>query len=309
MTPSDPGDPDTGSDRSTTKVLSGSLPSEREAQGPRRPVLVVVQGEEIGRRYLLNEPRLVIGRDPRQSDLVLPDRSVSARHAEFQLEPEEGTSCRIVDLESRNGSWRNGEAVESASLRDGDTLRFGTSVLKFTFHDAIEESFYGELDRLMSHDELTGLYVRRYFEREWPRAFARAREEERPLCVAMLDMDGLKAVNDRMGHQAGSAWIAEVGRRIRHALPEEGAAARFGGDEFVAWLPEHDLEAGEEVAEKIRRAVSREPVEWEGQTLYPTVSIGVAALEPGVSRAEELVRLADEALYRAKKAGRNTVSR
>lgn len=309
MPPSEPFDSNAGPRRRTTEILSEAPPEEAAPGEGRRPVLVVVQGEEIGRRYLLNERRLVIGREPGRADLTVPDPSVSAAHARLEVDPDTEAGGAVVDLGSRNGTWRNGEAVERAALVDGDKLRLGATVLKFTFHDAIEEGFHGELDRLVNRDELSGLFARRYFEREWPRAFARAREEGRSLSLAVLDMDGLKPVNDRYGHQAGSACIAEVGERIGRALPGEAKAARFGGDEFVVWLPEHDGEAGEDAAEAIRRAVARAPIEGPIWVVRPTVSIGVAELEPGVAGPQELLRLADEALYRAKKRGRNAVSR
>jgi diguanylate cyclase (GGDEF)-like protein len=185
----------------------------------------------------------------------------------------------------------------------------GATVLKFTFHDSIEEQFHGELDRLMHLDSLTGLYVRRWFDQEYPRAFEAARRFARPLCVAMMDMDGLKQVNDRHGHQLGSHCIAETGRIIKSSLPGEAAGARFGGDEFVAWFADAHLDDVIDVAEVIRVKVESFEFTLDGVVVEPTLSIGVASLHPGVEGPEELLRLADDALYRAKKLGRNRVAR
>lgn len=293
--------------KTQTQILS--MPEAfRGKGGVRQPVLVVVQGEEIGRRYLLNESRLVLGRDAEHADLVVADPSVSARHAVIGVDLD-GQRYGIVDLSSRNGTYVNGVRIENGGLRDGDKVFVGGTVLKFTFHDSIEEQFHGELDRLMHLDSLTGLYVRRWFDQEFPRAFERARKGGRPLCVAMMDMDGLKGVNDRFGHQLGSHCIAETGRIIKAGLPASAAGARFGGDEFAAWLTDAALGDALDVLEAIRARVQDFEFRQDGVVVEPTLSVGVAELTRDVVGPEELLRRADDALYRAKKQGRNTVAR
>lgn len=295
--------------RSKTQTQILSMPDAFRAKGGvRQPVLVVVQGEEIGRRYLLNEKRLVLGRDPERADLVVSDPSVSARHAVLGVDADEDR-YGIADLGSRNGTFVNGRRVDDGVLRDGDKIFVGATVLKFTFHDSIEEQFHGELDRLMHLDSLTGLYVRRWFDQEYPRAFEEARRYAHPLCVAMMDMDGLKQVNDRHGHQLGSHCISETGRLIKACLPGGAVGARFGGDEFVAWFRDARLDDVMDVAETIRARVEAFEFRQDGVVVAPTLSVGVACLKPGVERPEELLRLADDALYRAKKLGRNRVAR
>lgn len=294
--------------RSKTQTQILSMPDAFRAKGGvREPVLVVVQGEEIGRRYLLNETRLVLGRDADRADLVVSDPSVSARHAVLGVDAEQ-ERYGIADLGSRNGTFVNGRRVDDGVLRDGDKIFVGATVLKFTFHDSIEEQFHGELERLMHLDSLTGLYVRRWFDQEFPRVFEAAQRYARPLCVAMMDMDGLKQVNDRHGHQLGSHCISETGRLIKESLPGGAAAARFGGDEFVAWFSDARLDDVVDVAEGIRLRVEAFEFREGGVVVAPTLSVGVACLKPGVDGPEELLRLADDALYRAKKLGRNTVA-
>jgi diguanylate cyclase (GGDEF)-like protein len=293
--------------KTQTQILQ--LPDAfRGRGGQRQPVLVVVQGDEIGRRYLLNERRLIVGRDPDRSDLVLADPSVSGKHAMVVVDPDTDR-YGVIDLGSRNGTFVNGGRVESGSLRDGDKIFLGGTVLKFTFHDSIEEQFHGELDRLMHLDSLTGLYVRRWFDQEYPRAFERARSASRPLCLAMMDLDGLKAVNDAHGHQLGSYCVAEAGKIIKSCLPAGAAGARFGGDEFVAWFADLGIEAVLEVLERVRARIERFEFRRGDVAVRPTISIGVAELARGSASAEELLRRADDALYRAKRRGRNAVSR
>ena len=277
-----------------------------QEEKPRIPVLVIVQGEEIGRRYLLNEPRLILGRDPQYAQLVVPDSSVSGKHVMIQVNPE-SDRYGFLDLGSRNGTLLNGSRAESGALRDGDKLFVGTTVLKFTFHDAIEEHFHSEMDRLMHVDSLTGLYVRRWFDIEYPKAFLKACVQQQPFSVLMMDMDGLKAVNDNHGHQMGSYCISETGKIIRRCIGPGGTGARFGGDEFVAYLVDLEIDRALEVAETIRFGIDDFDFRKGGTSVSPTISIGVAERGNQVNNAEELARLADAALYRAKQAGRNVV--
>jgi diguanylate cyclase (GGDEF)-like protein len=123
----------------------------------------------------------------------------------------------------------------------------------------------------------------------------------------MMDMDGVKPVNDEHGHQFGSYCISEAGKIIKRCLPVGSSGARFGGDEFVAFLPGFELDAACELAELIRSQIECFEFKMNEICVAPTISIGVAELQAGVQSAEELTRLADDALYRAKKAGKNQV--
>jgi diguanylate cyclase (GGDEF)-like protein len=294
-------------EKGETQVLHIAQKLRSEAK-QRTPVLVVVQGDEIGRRFLLNERHLILGRDPKCADLVISDRSISSKHAMLQVDPTSGR-FGVMDLGSRNGTFVNGVPAESSALREGDKIFLGRTVLKFTFLDDIEQHYHRQLDQLIHLDSLTGLYARRWFDHEYPKAFERARLEQLPFCVLMMDMDGLKQVNDRHGHQMGSYCISEAGKLIKATIEPNGVGARFGGDEFVAFVHNAGIEEGLELAEQVRQGIEAFEFRREEIRVAPTISIGVAELEAGVSRPEELTRLADDALYRAKKAGRNTVER
>lgn len=278
----------------------------RERLGRRTPVLVVIQGQDLGRRYLLNESRLLLGRDPYEAAILLPDPAVSARHAAIEASPDERFVLR--DLDSRNGTFVNGERVEERDLASDDRILVGSTILKFTFQDAIEEDFHHQIDQLMNVDELTGLKVKRLFDLEYETAFGQALRSGHPLAVLMMDMDGLKSINDTHGHHMGAHCIARVGEILGAALRGRGTACRFGGDEFSAFLPDHDLEDALAVGESIRRQVEEASFELDGVAVHPTLSIGAAALGPEVTSGQHLVRRADGALYRAKRAGRNRVA-
>ena len=133
---------------------------------------------------------------------------------------------------------------------------------------------------------------------------------DEPLCAMMMDMDGLKGINDEHGHQMGAFCIRSVGKIVSGIMSEaNGFACRFGGDEFIAYLRDTEIERAEEVAEAVRAEIEGHEFRREEVVVDPTISIGVAARTPEVNTAEQLLRLADDALYRAKRAGRNRVSR
>ena len=290
-------------ERNKTKILAtGERPHDDEAL---TPALVVVQGEEIGRRYALDAGKWIVGRDAERADLVIRDESVSGKHVVIQCSPEAGR-FGLVDLGSLNGTLLNGHKVESAALRDGDKIFVGATVLKFTLHDAIEEDYHRQVNHLMHVDSLTGLYMRRWFDSEYPKAFELARRSSADFCVLMLDMDGLKAINDRYGHQLGSYCITETGKMIKEHIEGLGMGARFGGDEFVIFL-HCNLEDATDVAERIRLAIDEFEFRKEDIVVAPTISIGVARMTAALKHADALTQVADEALYAAKKAGRNTV--
>jgi two-component system, cell cycle response regulator len=124
----------------------------------------------------------------------------------------------------------------------------------------------------------------------------------------MMDLDGIKPINDTHGHLFGAYVIGESGRVIGRVLDKRGFASRFGGDEYIAALPGDTLEASRAIGEEIRAAIGAFPFEREGVPLRPGISVGVAAFPENASDAEGLLKCADEALYRAKRAGKNRVS-
>ncbi len=277
-----------------------------ETRPSRTPVLVVLHGEQLGKRFLLNEPRLHLGRSPERSQILIPDPSVSGRHCRFDQDLEQGRTL-LTDVGSSNGTFVNRVPIHSVALDDGDKIFLGDTILKFTFQDELEDRFHREMDDLINIDDLTGLLVKRSFDIELNRSFSLAQKSREPLCVVMTDMDGLKALNDHHGHQMGSRCIAIVGKLIREIMSEEhGVACRFGGDEFLAYLPNKTLAQAVEICERIRRSVEAQKY---GEGLYrnPTMSIGVAERTESTRGPEALVRQADDALYRAKESGRNCV--
>jgi diguanylate cyclase (GGDEF)-like protein len=163
-----------------------------------------------------------------------------------------------------------------------------------------------ELRQLASIDALTGLHNRRELERRIAREMSRSRRHDTPLSVVIGDLDLFKQVNDRYGHAVGDDVLRSVGERMRENLRAEDLAVRWGGEEFLLMLPDTDLEEAVRVADKIRKAVAERPVAGEECKVAVTISFGVARFD-GHESLGELVRRADDAMYRAKSEGRNRV--
>jgi diguanylate cyclase (GGDEF)-like protein len=271
-----------------------------------RPALIVMSGENVGMRVTL-PGNLLVGRDP-SAGLVLSDPGVSWRHA---LVEDGGGTYAIVDLGSTNGTSVNGQKVTRAELAPGDKIRFGSTVVGFEVQDETDEAFTEIIAQLIHVDDLTGLYLRRRFDAELATMVQSARAGQTTVSLLAMDLDGIKAINDRHGHLFGAYTISEAGKLIGRVVKDRGIACRFGGDEFVAALPKHDSSSATEVAEEIRGSIARHAFVHEGVTLAPGISIGVACYPEFPAEADpvELFRRADEALYAAKRAGKNRVVR
>ena len=162
---------------------------------------------------------------------------------------------------------------------------------------------FREARQLADLDALTGLHNRRFFHETLAREVARARRYERSLALIVFDLDDFKEINDRIGHLAGDAVLAEAAERVREVVRSADIACRVGGDEFAVILPEATLDDADQLYRRIQHAVSRRPIAQAGK-LY--LSAGVADLRPDDDPRSFFER-ADEALYRAKGAGKGRV--
>lgn len=158
------------------------------------------------------------------------------------------------------------------------------------------------LEHLLAHDQMTNLLTRSHFMRQMHEM-----EEDFRGSFLMLDIDLFKKVNDTYGHLAGDEVIRQVAGVIQDHVRQDGLAARYGGEEFVVCLPQKDMEEAVKRAEEIRQAVERKTVKVSGSNLGCTISIGLGYAD-GRKTVEEVLKRADEALYAAKKQGRNRVS-
>jgi two-component system, cell cycle response regulator len=269
------------------------------------PSLLVVGGPDLGKRMRL-ERSAEVGRDP-EAPFLLSDESVSWRH--FRVEDRGAGEWALVDLGSTNGTVVNGARASEATLRPGDRIFVGKTIVEFQEQDAIQEGYSAELERLLSVDELSGLWVKRRFDAQLATTVAAVLAGTSKIAtVIVMDLDGVKAINDTHGHHMGAFVIGEAGHVIGVALGARGFATRFGGDEFAAALPGVGKDEAVAVAESLRVAVCDHVYEKGGIRVHPGMSCGVASVPGDAEDAAGVFRAADDAMYRAKRAGKNRVS-
>jgi diguanylate cyclase (GGDEF)-like protein len=162
--------------------------------------------------------------------------------------------------------------------------------------------------RLSTVDSLTGLFNRTFFFAAIEREIARSARSGRGFCLLMMDLDELKAINDRLGHFHGDRVLRAVGEVITQGVRQIDTAARYGGDEFVVLLPETDPTGAFVLAEKIRLGVGTMPIDLPGGVPRPSLSIGVVNYPDDGRTPDELIISADAAMYRSKRAGKDRVT-
>ncbi len=183
-----------------------------------------------------------------------------------------------------------------------------TQIRRKRYNDQLRDSVQQTIELAVT-DGLTGLHNRRYFDSHLKTLFERAVRRGRPLSVCITDIDRFKQVNDTYGHDAGDEVLREFATRIRSTVRGADLACRYGGEEFVVVMPETTADMAAVVAERLRLVVESSPfaLNASGKAIAITASMGIASIETGVETPEQLFRLADQALYEAKKAGRNRV--
>lgn len=157
------------------------------------------------------------------------------------------------------------------------------------------------------HDSLTGALNRREFERQFQKLLEHSNRHNRPLTIAMLDLDYFKNVNDDYGHQTGDEFLKNFTRVVENNLRPGDVFARYGGEEFVIALPETDSNGARRVAERLRLLAGGAGIRRNGKTIATSVSIGLSSFPVDGATTGELIAAADRALYGAKAAGRDRV--
>ncbi len=194
---------------------------------------------------------------------------------------------------------------------DKDELlaRTRIQVRRSRYQQLLRSNFEASLTMALT-DTLTGLYNRRYFETHVQQLLDRAYKTDKPLTMLAIDIDNFKKINDTYGHAAGDAVLKEISRRLSHNLRNLDLVARLGGEEFVVVMPDTGAEIGFMVAERLRVAIASENIFTHGNESIPvTISAGLSVIDlksDPVSH-EELLKRADDALYKAKNQGRNKV--
>ena len=272
-----------------------------------RAYLIILAGDGLGEMHQLVGEEVIIGRAGRAS-LLLRDDGVSRLHARVR---RHGDTLTIEDMGSRNGTFLNGNRVLAPTVvRDGDKIHIGhRTILRLTFHDALDDAFQKQLREAAMYDALTHVYSRRYFVDRLEAELQFAARHETPLGLVLLDLDHLKDVNDTLGHSAGDRVLAELAAAVQAHVRAEDLFGRIGGDEFGVLCRGTPLAVTASFAERVRALVQGLQIDVGPKVLNITVSIGVSAFpDLHCESPHELVNGADRALYIAKARGRNRVA-
>jgi len=267
--------------------------------------LIVLAGSAMGEMYKVTRERTIIGRGQR-ADIRMMDEGISREHCEVLIE---GDKVVLHDLGSTNGTYCRGLRVDRHDLSDGDKILVGSgTVLKFTYHDKLDEVFQRQMYESALRDDLTKAFNKKYFMDRVESEFAYAVRHNVPLSLVAFDIDHFKAINDTHGHPAGDFVLAELAATVLGSVRVEDVFARVGGEEFSVICRGADLNQGQIVAERLRHAVESRIFEYEASTIPVTISVGLASVPtPSIKDALEFITVTDQMLYDAKRSGRNRV--
>jgi two-component system cell cycle response regulator len=293
-------------ERDSTRKMVASGSNAPAPRGRDRPFLIVMGGGSAGEMYALRQSEIVIGRG-RGSTIRLEDDGVSRNHAKVICN---GNEVHIEDLKSANGTFVNEEPVVSRRpLADGDKITLGSiTILKFTYSDDLDETFQRRMFEAALRDGMTGTYNKRYFMDRLAKELSFARRHHAALSLILLDIDFFKNVNDTFGHPAGDAVLIHLAKLAIDTLRTEDVFARYGGEEFAVICRGVDVQGATIVAERMRvLGAAMRTMDGERE-IAVTLSLGVAGYpETDAEKPEQLIAAADEALYEAKRTGRNRV--
>jgi len=285
-------------------VVKHKRPKSSEKRKELIPCLIVVEGGNLGEIYYISKNSVSLGRGE-NVDVFLPEEGVSRNHA--RIDCHEGTYM-VSDLASKNGTFINGEQVEQAALREGDKLRIGDVVLRFSFQDMMDIDYQAKLRNMTMRDSLTRLFNQRYLLDALMREINFAQRNRQPISLLMIDVDEFKKINETEGQAAGDTVLKGIARRLQAELRSYDIAARYGGEEFVILLRGTPLDNALLLAERLRKQIGEQTFDLEKKKMTVTVSIGVSALDPDRGGSpDDLTKQADRFLKEAKERGRNKV--
>jgi diguanylate cyclase (GGDEF)-like protein len=288
----------------TCTQLTQQYSADHATQIKRTPRLLIVSGAMVGQQIeLLDEP-VVIGRAS-DCTLSLPFANVSRNHCRVFREHQ---SVIIEDLGSTNKTFVNGAPItDRVNLKDGDRVTVGKSVLKFFAGASDEANYHQELINLATFDSLTGLFNRRHFMLLLEEELGRVERDRSAISLIILDIDFFKRINDEMGHLGGDQALKMVSQVLRERARPNMFVGRLGGEEFGIFIRYADQEEAIRYAEDYRTSIAAQEFSFDGSARVITASFGVASWAMHFTEPNQLIKAADEALYRAKGEGRNRV--
>lgn len=274
------------------------------------PILTILSGPAFGKEIPLLQRQLVLGRG-NDCDVVIPDASVSQKHLQFScrkiMKSGEKPELKVVlrHLGGDNGTLINYVAVRKAVLKPGDKIFIGRVVLQFDHRDAAGQDLFDETFRFATTDGLTSLLNKAAVTRTLREEIVGDWHYNRWISVALIDIDGLKSLNDLYGRLAGDMILKLAANVLKTALRKRDKAGRFGGDEYLIILPQTGPKGAARAAERLRHAIEKSIRAKLNLSVAVTASLGIAACRTNSANPDKLLSNADAALYRAKSLGRN----
>jgi diguanylate cyclase (GGDEF)-like protein len=256
----------------------------------------------LGKKFDITD-EMLLGR-AENAHIRINEENVSRLHAMIYKKKGE---ILIEDQNSTNGTFVNTRKVKSKTLRDGDLILIGNTIMKFMSGSMVENEYHEEIYRLATMDGLTRVYNKSFFMERLSDEFSRSKRYDRDLSLLFFDFDFFKRVNDTYGHLAGDEVLKQATALVMKNLRKEDIFGRYGGEEFGIVLPETQAPNATQLAEKLRKLVEKTPFSYQDKLIGVTVSFGVATIHKNVQNVSQLLDLADKALYVAKKSGRNCV--
>ncbi|MDX8127921.1 GGDEF domain-containing protein [Methylomonas sp. OY6] len=287
-----------------SNTLIGKLSENSRDTSELEPYLVVLSGSDQGKQYKLHHHQHVLGREP-AVDILIPDPKVSRRHGRLWVQNQH---ILLEDLNSTNGTYVNGKRVAKHKLELLDRILLGDTYLKIDYKRANEAKSEQALYAAANLDAMTNILNRNAFMLRAQQELSFCKRNETRLTVMMCDADHFKRTNDNFGHLAGDQVLKELAKILNAEMRQEDFLARYGGEEFIMLLRDISSDAATTLAERIRLTVMRHAFQYQNQPIPTTLSIGVCSCRIMADTSlEAIIQAADDALYRAKKNGRNRV--
>ncbi len=266
------------------------------------PYLIILSGCDRGKQFKLNQARNVFGRND-DADIVIGDPKISRRHGVFTVGSD---GILFEDLQSTNGTFIAGERIVRHWLSIHDRILAGDTIMRIDYKCCNEAASEQALYQAAYTDALTGILNRGAFMLRAHEEFSFCKRNNALLSIVICDVDHFKRKNDNYGHAAGDQILKELSTILSAEMRREDLLARYGGEEFIMLLRETPAEAAEGWADRIRQTVMHYPFAYQRQAIPTTISIGLCTHRVStIDSLPTMIRVADNALYRAKQSGRN----
>ena len=290
-----------------TNLTATLLESTQEKQAENTglaPYLVILSGLDQGKQYRLDRQFNIFGRAG-DIDIKIVDAKISRKHGAFIIYPD----CIILeDYQSTNGCYVNDIRVERQVIESTSRIRVGSTVMKIEYKKANEVESEHALYQAANTDALTNISNRRAFILQAGEKVSVCKLNNDNLAIIMCDVDFFKKINDNFGHPAGDQVLKDLAIILQGEMRKDDMLARYGGEEFIMLLHNTDINAVSKLAERIRQKVEQFDFSFEGALIPTTLSIGVCCRNgEEITSLNNVIKEADEALYRAKHNGRNRV--